>query len=158
MTLYCFDIKTTLIEPALAQAGLDHKGLAELLTAIAMMEQGFSEPDRFGPFAMTASQHQAVWDQYIVRSPDLACQIRGLASQRRFLADPHQELTLNWGYATVMAALHCLYHADGQLPDTTRPDLAAEFWHKAFRPSQIVDKADFCRHLEHCSAGSHLAA
>lgn len=158
MTLYCFDIKTALIEPALAQAGLNHPGLAELLSAIALTEQGLTEPGRFGPFAMTASQHQAVWDEYIARSPELACQIRGLASQHRFLADPHQELSLNWGYATVMAALHCLYHAGGKLPDISNSELAAEFWHSAFRPDQIVNKADFCHHLEHCSEGNHLAA
>lgn len=158
MTLYCFDIKTALIEPALTQAGLNHIGLAELLTAIALTEQGMTDPDRFGPFAMTATQHQAVWDEYIARSPDLACQVRGLASQRRFLADPHQELALNWGYATVMAALHCLYHADGHLPDLSNADLASDFWLSAFRPGQIANKADFSRHLEHCSEGKHLAA
>lgn len=158
MTLYCFDIKRTLIEPALAQAELNHPGLAELLSAIALTEQGLAEPDRFGPFAMTASQHQAVWDEYIARSPELACQVRGLASQRRFLADPHQELALNWGYATVMAALHCLYHAGGHLPDTSNAERASEFWHSAFRPGQVVNTADFCYHLEHCSVDSHLAA
>ncbi|MHA7879155.1 MAG: hypothetical protein ACX931_05155 [Saccharospirillum sp.] len=158
MTRYCFDIKTSLIEPALVQAGLNHPGLAELLSAIALTEQGHSEPGRFGPFAMTASQHQAVWDEYIARSPELACQVRGLASQRRFLADPHQELTLNWGYATIMAALLCLYHSEGKLPDLHRADEATRLWKNSFRSRHDGKAREFQRHFKQCTKGKHLAA
>lgn len=139
MTTVCFDLKKTIIEPALTAAGLQTDNLATLLDAIALAEQGRHRPNRHGPFGMTAWMHRRVWDQYIVQSPDLACRIRGLASQRRFLDDPHLELDLNWGYATALAGLNCLFHAQGMLPEADQSDAAVELWRRAFHRGHRVD-------------------
>jgi len=42
--------------------------------------------------------------------PDLASRIRGLASQRAFLEDPHSELATNLCYATAIAWVMYILH------------------------------------------------
>lgn len=61
-------------------------------------------PDTFGLFRITEHQHLSLWDQHLVKNPDLASKIRGLASQHQFLQSPHQELNVNLNYATAIAA------------------------------------------------------
>jgi len=143
MTTVCIDLKKTVIEPALIAAGLETHNLSRLLDTIAVAEQNRHRPNRYGPFGMTAWMHRRVWDHYIVQSPELACRIRGLASQRRFLDDPHSELNLNWGYATALAGLNCLFHAQGMLPGSDRVDDAVELWRRAFHRGHRVDDRVF---------------
>lgn len=60
--------------------------------------------DTFGLFRITEAQHLSLWDEQLVKDPDLASKIRGLASQHQFLQSPHQELNINLNYATAIAA------------------------------------------------------
>lgn len=143
MNAICIDLKKTIIEPALVAAGLESPVLPGLLNAIALAESQHHRPNRHGPYGMTAWVHRRVWDQYIVHSPDLACRIRGLASQRHFLEDPHAELDLNWGYATALAGLNCLFHTQGLLPDAHQVDSAVELWRRAFHRGHRVDDHAF---------------
>lgn len=142
MSLFCLDLKTTVIEPALKQAQLTDTGLPAWLEAVACAEQARKGTNRHGPFGMTAWQHQRVWDQYIALSPELACCIRGLASQRAFLADPHRELELNWGYATALAALNARFQLGGPLPRLNQ-DQAVELWRLACHRGRPVDEDIF---------------
>lgn len=158
MSRYCLELKSSLIEPALQQAQLTDPGLPAWLDAVASAEQqrsSSSNNNRLGPFAMTARQHQRVWDEYIVQWPELACQIRGLASQRRFLNNPHQELSLNWGYATALAGLNARFHAGGELP-VLSIDQAVALWRQACHRGHRVDDRWF-RHA-YSVAPSQLAA
>lgn len=142
MNAYCLDLKSAVIEPALHQAQLTDAGLPLWLDAVAHAEQGRRGSKRYGPFGMTAWQHRRVWDDYIAHWPELACQIRGLASQRRFLDDPHRELHLNWGYATALAALNARFHAGGTLP-LLNADQAVELWRQACHRGHRIDDRPF---------------
>ncbi|GLQ32108.1 hypothetical protein [Litoribrevibacter albus] len=62
------------------------------------------ESDTYGLFRVTETQHQTLWDEHLVKDPDLASKVRGLASQHQFLQSPHQELNINLNYATAIAA------------------------------------------------------
>lgn len=143
MRTLCFDLGKTLIMPALSMAKLDQPGLAELLGAIAIAESSRTTVRRHGPFGMTAWMHQRLWDCYIALSPDLACHIRGLASQRGFLIDPHRELDMNWGYATALAGLNCLYYGAGQIPDGYQPEQALDLWRRGWHRGHKVPAGDF---------------
>jgi len=61
--------------------------------------------DGLGLFHITADQHRDLWDRYLAFRPDLACRVRGLASQRAFLNDPDSELQTNLSYCTAIAWL-----------------------------------------------------
>ncbi|MFC5697619.1 hypothetical protein ACFPU0_18890 [Pseudomonas sp. GCM10022186] len=56
-----------------------------------------------GLYRISDARHQQLWDQHLAHYPDLASQVRGLASQHAFLAAPHLELTVNLRYATAIA-------------------------------------------------------
>ena len=56
-----------------------------------------------GLYRISDERHQHLWDQHLAHDPDLASQVRGLASQHAFLAAPHLELTVNLRYATAIA-------------------------------------------------------
>jgi len=142
MSAYCLDLKNDVIEPALHLAQLTDFGLPAWLEAVAGATQQHPSNNRYGPFGMTAWQHKRVWDNYIAQWPELACQIRGLASQRCFLKDPHQELRLNWGYATALAALNARFHAGGEIPRLDS-DQAVELWRQACHRGHQVDDRQF---------------
>lgn len=144
MNQFCLDLKQAVIEPALQCAQLPDAGLPAWLDAVAQAEQPRRSDNRFGPFGMTARQHQHVWDDYIAQWPDLACRIRGLASQRCFLADPHRELSLNWGYATALAALNARFHLGGTVPLLSSDD-AVTLWQQACHRGHRVDDSLFRR-------------
>lgn len=56
-----------------------------------------------GLYGISDERHQQLWDRHLALDPDLASQVRGLASQHAFLAAPHLELTVNLRYATAIA-------------------------------------------------------
>lgn len=56
-----------------------------------------------GLYRISDERHQELWDQHLAHDPELASQVRGLASQHAFLAAPHLELTVNLRYATAIA-------------------------------------------------------
>lgn len=145
MTTLCVDIGKSLVVPALSMANLEQPGLAELLEAIALAENRRPAAGRHGPFGMTSWMHKRVWDHYIARWPDLACRIRGLASQRGFPADPHRELAMNWGYATALAGLNCLYCSTDEFPAQCQPELALDLWRRGWHRGHKVDGKDFLR-------------
>ncbi|MFL0796743.1 MAG: hypothetical protein K6L73_04560 [Cellvibrionaceae bacterium] len=65
----------------------------------------------YGIYRITAEEHQHVWDTYLVNHPQLASDIRGLASQHEFLKKPHLELATNLSYATAIA--WAIYQSNG---------------------------------------------
>jgi hypothetical protein len=61
-----------------------------------------------GVFRVTPLEHRDIWDGFLAFRPDLASQIRGLASQRLFLNDPDGELQTNLSYCAAIAWLRHL--------------------------------------------------
>ena len=56
-----------------------------------------------GFYRIEPSTHLQIWDDYLALKPDLASTVRGLASQKAFLQNPHLELATNLGYASAIA-------------------------------------------------------
>ncbi|MBB3168477.1 hypothetical protein [Simiduia aestuariiviva] len=110
MGIYEPELIGLIIRPTLRQLGL-HSDRAEqlLLQAAAASELGHhlcaDKAKQLGLYRITPYQHRQVWDTYLVNHPDLASTVRGLASQRAFLANPDDELITNLRYATAIAWL-----------------------------------------------------
>jgi len=109
------ELREQIIHPTLAYLDRSGVGAENVLVAIATQNQ--AQPNRntkaLGPFAIDPATHQQVWDKYLAFHPDLASRIRGLASQRAFLEDPHSELATNLCYATAIAWVIYILHPHG---------------------------------------------
>lgn len=104
MTDFGADLRREVIRPTLEYLGVPLAGAEELLVALALLAERFdTDGSGLGPFHLTATQHRQVWDDYLAFHPDLASEVRGLASQRCFLQFPDRELTTNLAYATAIA-------------------------------------------------------
>lgn len=105
-------LREEVIRPTLMYIG-KHSLAAENLLVSVISRFG-SHPQQnqkgFGPYQIDAMTHQQVWDRYLAFRPDLASCIRGLASQRAFLANPHSELSTNLCYATAIAFVVFILH------------------------------------------------
>ena len=110
MSIEAEQLIQNIIRPTLKYLGVWTEENESLLAGTAAKETGFtissySEVDDagLGIFAITAEKHRHVWDHYLAFQPDLASEIRGLASQRAFLNNPELELVTNLAYATAIA-------------------------------------------------------
>lgn len=102
------ELREQIIHPTLDYLGKSGLGAENVLVAIVAQKQKQSSSQKqdhkgLGPFGIDSNTHQTVWDKYLAFHPDLASRIRGLASQRAFLEDPHSELATNLCYATAIA-------------------------------------------------------
>ena len=101
-SLRCHVIRPTLTYLGVADTSAENLLLGTLL-AMAWLPADKQSGDGIGPYGISASVHTRLWDDYLATQPDLASLIRGLASQRCFLQDPHAELAYNLAYATAIA-------------------------------------------------------
>ena len=86
-----------------------------------------------GLYRIGSQRHAQLWDQHLALDPELASQVRGLASQHAFLAAPHLELTVNLRYATAIAWM--LIEAEHrELPDADDLMGMAQVWRRVFKP------------------------
>lgn len=109
----------------------------------------------FGLYRISAFHHQHLWDDHLASDPELASQVRGLASQHAFLGAPHLELTVNLRYATAIAWLLIEnHHLALPAPD----DLAAQalIWQQVFAPYRKPD--EFICAWQRCVLGLAVAA
>jgi len=102
------ELREQIIHPTLKYLGKSGLGAENVLVAIVSQKQKLVSSKQYpskglGPFGIDSSTHQTVWDKYLAFHPHLASRIRGLASQRAFLIDPHSELATNLCYATAIA-------------------------------------------------------
>tara|TARA_R110001583_G_scaffold36262_7_gene119596 strand:- start:6122 stop:6556 length:435 start_codon:yes stop_codon:yes gene_type:complete len=105
MKLMPHELRDTIIRPTLDYLGC-YTGTAENLLIALAQRQEHSQVNAFEDcslYPLDADIHQKVWDQYLAFDPDQASLIRGLASQRQFLVNPHSELKTNLCYATAIA-------------------------------------------------------
>lgn len=111
MDISAQELRDSIIHPTLEY--LDRAGVAaeNLLVAIVNQKKAqHTHQKGLGPYAIDSHTHQLVWDKYLAFHPDLASRIRGLASQRAFLEDPHSELKTNLCYATAIAWVVYILH------------------------------------------------
>tara|TARA_R110002020_G_scaffold167737_6_gene356206 strand:- start:334 stop:933 length:600 start_codon:yes stop_codon:yes gene_type:complete len=139
-SLRCNIIRPTLAYLGVAGNAAENLLLGTLLT-MAWLPTDKHCCDGIGPYAISASVHTRLWDEYLALHPDLASLIRGLASQRCFLQDPHAELAYNLGYATAIAWM--LYQQQAVcLDDCADMPALAQVWQLAY-PHQGASARDF---------------
>lgn len=146
------DLETWVIAPTLIELGLvaipemsalEQRNLVQLLSATAACESALGRqlcaPGvgtcagalGLGLYRITPEVHQQVWDTYLIKSPELASRVRGLASQHQFLKNPHRELLTNLGYSSAIAALIYLRALGDQGFDASPLELA-QTWSRHF--------------------------
>ena len=137
MGIAASELSQHVIRPTLIYLGRHNASAEALLLGAAASQSalGWALDDRrgHGLYRIDARRHQLLWDRHLARDPDLASQVRGLASQHAFLAAPHLELTVNLRYATAIAWM--LVEAE-QLPLPAADDLLglARLWRQVFQP------------------------
>lgn len=80
----------------------------QMLLRLAVATPAEAGSSSLGVFRVTPREHRDIWDSFLAFQPDLASQIRGLASQRLFLNDPDSELQTNLSYCAAIAWLRHL--------------------------------------------------
>lgn len=109
MSICINQLREQVIKPYLELMGENSAAAQNLLLGTAAQESLLgahcycSQTHGFGLYRITAEKHVELWDKYLVQFPDLASQLRGLASQQQFLKTPHRELISNLLYATGIA-------------------------------------------------------
>jgi hypothetical protein len=102
-------LRQAVIRPALSYLGITSRSAENLLLGtlmvMAWLPSGNQPHGGIGPFGISRGLHTHIWDDYLARDPEVASLIRGLASQRCFLQNPHAELGYNLAYATAIAWL-----------------------------------------------------
>lgn len=106
------DMLEYIIKPTLTALGCDKVTAASnlLMAVIDRKLKPKSLSMGLGIYHIDAITHQKIWDKYLAFNPDLASKVRGLASQRNFLANPHLELSTNLQYATAIAWILYVVH------------------------------------------------
>lgn len=128
-------LRCDIIRPTLSYLGVNSDAAENLLLgtllAMAWLPNDRHWGDAIGPYAITPAVHTRLWDEYLALQPDQASLIRGLASQRCFLQDPHAELAYNLAYATAIAWM--LYQQQGVcLDDCQDAHSLASVWLLAY--------------------------
>jgi hypothetical protein len=137
MGIAACELSQYVIRPTLLYLGRHSPAAEALLLGAAASQSGLGSAldDKYGHglYRIAELRHQQLWDQHLARDPELASQIRGLASQHAFLAAPHLELTVNLRYATAIAWM--LIEADNSpLPEADDLLGMARIWRRVFRP------------------------
>lgn len=146
MMLAANAFRTMVVRDTLKQLGDWSMAAEDLLVGTAIQESGLGQNLKSGRFLgiyhISPQTHQTVWDKYLIDQPDLASHIRGLAGQRSFLNNPHQELTANLNYATAIAWMVYKRH-NLLLPEDSDIVALAKIWHRYFHAKASASVADF---------------
>ena len=137
MGIAAYDLSQHVIRPTLIYLGR-HSPSAEALllgAAASQSDLGSALDDSrgYGLYRIAALRHQQLWDRHLALDPELASQVRGLASQHAFLAAPHLELTVNLRYATAIAWL-MVEAQNSPLPAADDLLGLARVWQQVFQP------------------------
>lgn len=130
------DFRQLVVRPTLEKLGKWSSSLENLLIGTAAQASGLgsqlSSDHGYGIYQVNATLHQTVWDCFLAFDADLASAVRGLASQREFLCQPHIELTTNLSYATAIA-WGVYAHQGAEIPsDANNVEGLAWCWHQHF--------------------------
>jgi hypothetical protein len=165
MSICTAELRDYVIRPTLDCLNESSVATELLLLGTAAQESGlgFHLKDNTHPgiglFGITPKAHKAVWDTYIVKTPELASDIRGLASQHEFLKDPDAELVTNLRYATAIA-LMIYKSSEKPIPEANDYEGLAKFWQTYYRPLSLNagNWDDFLSHFKECIAPKFIAA
>ncbi len=158
-------LKEQVIEPTLKYLNDLNNSTVELLLGTAAIESNLSpltegNPDTkgVGLFNISPQSHTDIWDTYLAFDPDLASKIRGLASQRSFLTNPHIELSTNLAYATAIA--WCIYRRSSvSLKEKESIKNLSLLWNTYYRQSDSVNtSSDFCHRYINLVKGQVVSA
>lgn len=158
-------LKEQVIEPTLKYLNDLNDSTVDLLLGTAAVETSLSplgsmpykecgtETNGIGLFNITPQNHTEVWDKYLAFDPDLASRIRGLASQRSFLTNPHTELSTNLAYATAIA--WCIYQRSSvSLKNKESIKDLSLYWNAHFRQKDSkYNNSDFCSRFDKLISG-----
>lgn len=130
------DFRQIIVRPTLVKLGRWSPSLENLLIGTAAQASGLGlqlkSDQGYGIYQLDSALHQTVWDRFLAFDADLASAVRGLASQREFLAQPHLELATNLSYATAIA-WGVYAHRNAIIPDdATNIEGLAWCWHQHF--------------------------
>lgn len=134
----CRNFEYLILRPTLRALGEESDAAVNLLLGTVLAESCFRspQPGKHGYYGITPTLHRQVWDQYLAFRPDLASQVRAIASKDQFLDDPHAELDNNPAYATAIAWL--AYTASGfDLPAADDYHSLALLWVYAFHDIEL---------------------
>lgn len=141
-----------IIKPVLMLLGeTSHEAIALLLTT-AILESDLnilpvnSGADQYGIYQLTADMHQRTWDTALAADPDSASIVRGLASQRSFLEQPHLELTSNLSYATAIVWFYYSLSVNGLISNYPTKKIST-IWCKLFHHPSSDENLDKFSHL-----------
>ena len=102
-------LRHEVVRPALEWIDLYSKAAEDLLMGTAAQESRLQYLKQLGTgpalgiFQMEPATHDDIWDNYLAYNPELASQVRGLASQHKWTANPARELVGNLMYAAAMS-------------------------------------------------------
>lgn len=152
MSIDAHSLKEQVIKPTLKYLNEVSPALIKLLLGTAAVETRLKPLGVYGEnnvvggiglYNITQQQHLDIWDNYLAFDPDLASQIRGLASQRTFLTNPHDELNTNLAYATAIA--WCIYKRANLSLSGDCTQYLASCWSRYFRHQRSTsNQKDFC--------------
>ena len=157
-------LKNQVIEPTLNYLNDLNMSTVDLLLGTAAIESNLSplneldsDTKGFGLFNISAQSHTDIWDKYLAFDPDLASKIRGLASQRSFLINPHIELSTNLAYATAIA--WCIYkHSSVSIKAKESIKNLSLLWNTYYRQSgSKYTSRDFCLRYDDLISGNEMA-
>lgn len=133
MGIHAKDLRELVVRPTLLLLDEWSPAAENLLLGTAAQESqlGFrmhtNQIKGAGLYRISEMTHIQVWDEFLVKDPELASRVRGLASQQQFLKFPHRELITNLSYATGIAWM--IYKRNAiQLPAENNLNGLANCW------------------------------
>jgi len=144
MSLSSSSLNQFVIQHTLKAMGICSKAIENLLLGTATIQENLflnSEMSTgIGVYGISKETHCQLWDDYLALDPDLASEVRGLASQHEFLKHPHIELATNLAYATAIAWM--IYKRNGvTLPHPDDVEGLAQCWADSFVKISDADDA-----------------
>jgi len=108
--------------------------LLELTASLQSEHYAAKSQSGLGLYRIKPSTHLQIWDNYLAFKPDLASTVRGLASQKAFLQNPHFELVSNLSFASGIAWV--IYQRNAlTLPDAQDHHALTDCWARYFTDS-----------------------
>ena len=133
MNISTAHLRQYVIDPTLEYLGMYSPSASHILEGVAQHESTsnpFNDNQQgLGLYHISSHQHRVIWDEYLAFQPDLASQVRGLASQHLFLNDPDSELITNLRYSTAIAWMIFLHSESQETPST---ELINPYWHNLY--------------------------
>ncbi|MGI9278403.1 MAG: hypothetical protein ACR2PX_02095 [Endozoicomonas sp.] len=133
------ELRHYVVRPTLKHLRMWSPTAENLLLGTAARESGLGfhlkqeHHQALGIYQISPRMHRNIWDHYLAKKSDLSSLIRGLASQREFLAHPHLELATNLSYATAIAWM-IYYRTNKPIHKVPHDDVRAmgKLWHNYY--------------------------